>query len=80
MRTSSLVTISLPPEMVAESEKLAKQQHMTRSELLRIALRRYMEESQLEEAVRIADDELRRGTLKVLRPGGLSALMKKSKK
>ncbi len=78
MRTSSLVTISLPPEMVAESEKLAKKQHMTRSELLRMALRRYFEEMMTEEAIRIADEEFRLGKLKVLPKGGLAALMKKN--
>lgn len=45
MRTSSLVTISLPPAMVAASEKTAQNQNMTRSELLRTALRRYLEET-----------------------------------
>ncbi|GEM_PF-2989041 len=45
MRTSSLVTISLPPEMVAESEKIALDKNMTRSELLRTALRKYLEEA-----------------------------------
>ena len=43
MRTSSLVTISLPPKMLAESEKVAKRKNMTRSELLRTALRDYLE-------------------------------------
>lgn len=80
MRTTSLVTISLPPSMAAESEKVARKQHMTRSELLRIALRRYLEETQLEEAIRVADAELRLGKLKVLPRGGLVSLMKKSRK
>lgn len=75
-----MVTISLPPEMVTESEKIAKRKHMTRSELLRLALRRYMEEVMAEEAIRIADQELRTGKLKVLPKGGLAAFMKKSKK
>ncbi|MBI4049541.1 MAG: ribbon-helix-helix protein, CopG family [Candidatus Doudnabacteria bacterium] len=43
MRTSSLVTISLPPKILKESERAARSQNMTRSELLRTALRRYLE-------------------------------------
>ncbi|MBI2356337.1 MAG: ribbon-helix-helix protein, CopG family [Candidatus Doudnabacteria bacterium] len=44
-RNTSLVTISLPPQMLRESEKIAQKQNMTRSELLRTALRRYLEEA-----------------------------------
>lgn len=44
-RSTSLVTISLPPQMLRESEKIAQNQNMTRSELLRTALRRYLEEA-----------------------------------
>ena len=74
MRTSSLVTISLPPEMVMESEKVAKQQHMTRSELLRTALRVYLEEVSAQEAIRVYKKERREGKLKVLK-GSLADLM-----
>ncbi|HLC44759.1 MAG TPA: ribbon-helix-helix domain-containing protein [Patescibacteria group bacterium] len=74
MRTSSLVTISLPPKMVAESEKVAKQQNMTRSELLRTALRFYLEETSTQEAIRIFKKEKREGKLKVLK-GSLADLI-----
>ena len=74
MRTSSLVTISLPPTMVKESEKVARKRHMTRSELLRTALRRYLEETQFEEAVRVYKKEKRSGKLKTLK-GSLADLM-----
>ena len=67
MRTSSLVTISLPPEMLMESEKIAKKQHMTRSELLRMALRRYLEEVMAEEAIQVYQKEKKTGKLKVLK-------------
>lgn len=77
MRTTSLVTISLPPEILAESEKMAKKQHMTRSELLRSALRRYLEEANLEEALAIAEKELILGKTKKLTRNGLAKLMKK---
>lgn len=45
MRRTSLVTISLPPKMLKVSERMAQEQNMTRSELVRIALRRYMEQT-----------------------------------
>lgn len=77
MRTSSLVTISLPPKILAESEKMAKKQHMTRSELLRSALRRYLEEANLEEALAIAEKELILGQAKKLATGGLTRLMRR---
>lgn len=77
MRTTDLITISLPPKMAAQAEKIAKKQHMTRSELLRTALRRYFEEVYIEEIVRTADEELRAGKAKVLPPGGLTQLLER---
>ena len=75
MRTSSLVTISLPPALVTNAEKVARKQHMTRSELFRNALRRYLEERMADEAIRVYQKERREGKLKVLPPGGFAALM-----
>jgi len=60
--------------MVAESEKVAKQQNMTRSELLRTALRFYLEETSTQEAIRIFKKEKREGKLKVLK-GSLADLI-----
>ena len=40
-RTTDVVSISLPPEMVAELDLVCKIEHRTRSELIREALRRY---------------------------------------
>ncbi len=77
MRKTSLVTISLPPSIMQDAEKVAKKQGMTRSELLRSALRRYLEEVRLEEAVRVADRELKSRTAKVLSRGGLAGLIRK---
>lgn len=37
------MTISLPPAMARQLEKVRKQEHRTRSELMREALRRYLE-------------------------------------
>ena len=61
------MTISLPPAMVKESEKLAKRQHMTRSELVRTALRQFLEEHNALEAIRVAAEERRAGKLKTLK-------------
>lgn len=76
MRNTNLVTISLPPALEHESEKIARKQHMTRSELMRTALRRYIEEQQMEEAIKIFEKERREGKLKVLPKGGLAKLIK----
>jgi CopG family transcriptional regulator/antitoxin EndoAI len=44
MRTSKVLSLSLPPALLREAERLAKQEGRTRSELFREALRRYVEE------------------------------------
>ena len=77
MRNTSLVTISLPPAMVKESERMARVQQMTRSEFMRAAIRRFIEELDTDEAIRIADEELKSGKLKVLPKGGLARLIQK---
>ena len=41
MRTTSTMTISLPPAMVEEFEKVRKAENRTKSELVREALRQY---------------------------------------
>ena len=76
MRQSKLITISLPATLMRESEKVAKKKFMTRSELVRSAIRHYLEELRMEEAIRIGEEELRNGKAKVLPPGGLVALMR----
>ncbi len=75
MRTSSLVTISLPPALVAQSQKIAKKNHMTRSELFRSALRRFIEEQTSLEAIAVYNNERKTKKLKVLK-GSLVSLMK----
>jgi metal-responsive CopG/Arc/MetJ family transcriptional regulator len=77
MRNTSLITISLPPTMVKESERLAKTKQMTRSEFMRAAIRRFIEELDTDEAIRAAEGELRTGKLKILPKGGLAKLMSK---
>jgi metal-responsive CopG/Arc/MetJ family transcriptional regulator len=43
MRTTDTMTISLPPAMAKQMEKVQKEEHRTRSELLREAWRHYFE-------------------------------------
>lgn len=43
MRTTGTVTISLPPDLASEVDRLARQEGRTRSELLREAFRQYAE-------------------------------------
>jgi metal-responsive CopG/Arc/MetJ family transcriptional regulator len=43
MRTTNTMTISLPPAMAKQMEKVQKEEHRTRSELLREAWRHYFE-------------------------------------
>jgi metal-responsive CopG/Arc/MetJ family transcriptional regulator len=43
MSARKLITISLPPPLVKKAEKLAREENRTKSELLREALRFYVE-------------------------------------
>ena len=42
MRTTRIMSISLPPAMEKQVEKIRKEEHRTRSELVREALRQYI--------------------------------------
>lgn len=42
MRSSRTFTISLPPDLAAEVDRLAAEEHRSRSELFREAFRRYV--------------------------------------
>ena len=44
MRTTKTWTISLPPKLIREAERTAKEENRTKSELLREALRLYLED------------------------------------
>ena len=41
MRTSKTLSVTLPPEMLARAEEIAKKENRTMSELVREALRQY---------------------------------------
>ena len=42
MRTTKVMTLSLPPDMLKEVESLVKEEKRTKSELFREALRKYI--------------------------------------
>ncbi len=44
MRTTGTLTVSLPPELLREAERTAREEKRTKSELVREALRFYIEE------------------------------------
>lgn len=44
MRTTRTWTVSLPPGLLREAERTAKEENRTKSELVREALRMYLEE------------------------------------
>ncbi|TSC55406.1 MAG: hypothetical protein G01um101418_901 [Parcubacteria group bacterium Gr01-1014_18] len=76
MRTSTLFTVSMPSVLANKTNKLAKAKQMTRSELIRYAVRNLLEEADLEGSIDIAHRELKNGTIKTLGKGGLASLMR----
>ena len=52
MRTTKLVSISILPELLAEAEKLAKEENRSRSELFREAIRKYIADKRWERIYR----------------------------
>ena len=61
-RTTATLTISLPPAMLRELERVRKQEHRTRSELMREALRSYFSN-------RIREDAPTTAELRAIREG-----------
>ena len=59
MRATRLVTISLPPDLLKKAEKAAKEENRTRSELLREALRWYLEEREWHTIYRYGEKKAR---------------------
>lgn len=49
MRTTKILSLSIPPELLKEAEHIAKKEGRTKSELFREALRRYIQEQKLRE-------------------------------
>ena len=60
MRTTRVLSLSLPPDLVREAERIAKQEGRTKSELFREALRRYVEERRWRALQRYGQDRARK--------------------
>ena len=71
-RTTRTITFSLPPEMAERVDEVMKQQGRTRSEVLREALLRYIEECDWKELLSYGEQRARnRG----IGPGDVGALI-----
>lgn len=54
MRTTKLISFSIMPDFLKQVEKAAKEENRTKSELIREALRRYLEDREWENLTRYA--------------------------
>ena len=54
LRTTKLITISLPPELLKKIEKLARKENRTRSEFFRETVRQYLAKEEWRELNRYA--------------------------
>ena len=54
LRVTKLISFSIMPDFLREVEQVAKEENRTKSELIREALRRYIEERQWEKLTRYA--------------------------
>lgn len=52
MRLTKLISFSIMPDFLREVEKVAKEENRTKSELIREALRRYIEDREWEKLTR----------------------------
>jgi predicted DNA-binding protein len=59
MRSTKVITITMPPEMAEQAAKLAKQENRTTSELFREAFRRYQQQGSQQVAAQEALAEMR---------------------
>jgi len=60
MRTSKVLSLSLPPKLLREAERVAKKEGRTKSELFREALRRYVLERRWVELRRFGAQQARK--------------------
>jgi CopG family transcriptional regulator / antitoxin EndoAI len=64
MRTSKVTSLSLPPKLLREAERLARREGRTKSELFREALRRYLADSRWREFQEFGRSQSRKLALK----------------
>jgi CopG family transcriptional regulator/antitoxin EndoAI len=64
MRTSKVTSLSLPPKLLREAERLARREGRTKSELFREALRRYLADSRWRELQEFGRSQARKLALK----------------
>lgn len=81
MANSTIIPVSMPHKMAATIDVRARRLAMTRSEYIRTLVRREVEGGESENAVlaqalEIAAKELKTGKARVLKKGGLAALLK----
>jgi CopG family transcriptional regulator/antitoxin EndoAI len=60
MRTTRILSLSIPPELLRQAERVAKEEGRTKSELFREALRRYLEERRWRALQRYGQTQMRR--------------------
>ena len=60
-RTTKTITFSLPPEMADRVDEVMKQQGRSRSEFLREALLRYIEECEWRQMLQYGEERAREG-------------------
>ena len=58
-RTTKTISLSIPPEMAKKIQELMKEEDRTRSELIREALRRYVEEQEWKKIYRYGEMKAR---------------------
>jgi predicted transcriptional regulator len=56
VRTTKLITISLPPELYEKASKLARKEDRTRSSIFRIALQHYITQKEKENQEKAAGE------------------------
>ena len=64
MRTTTIVSITLPPKMLAQAMRVAEKENRTKSELFREALRRYLINQEWQELRAIGRKNAKRLDLK----------------
>ena len=72
-RTTKTITFSLPPEMADQVTEIMKSEGRTKSELLREALRRYIEDREWRQVLRYGE---RRAREQGIDPEDVDALLK----